>query len=102
MSTKSKKNDNPLENYETHIAQLEHIISALEQGELSLDQALTEYEQGIKLIRSCQQALDSAEQKVRLLTQANSEEERLLPYQENDPPKTSAGRQADSDDDIPF
>lgn len=82
MNTKSKKNTNPLENYEQNIAQLEHIISALEQGELSLDQALKEYEQGIKLIRICQQALESAEQKVKILSQQNSEQEQLIPYSE--------------------
>lgn len=94
MNSKSKKNTNPLENYEQNIAQLEHIISALEQGELSLDQALKEYEQGIKLIRSCQQALESAEQKVKILSQQNSEQEQLTPYSTETEDKASAAADA--------
>lgn len=100
MNAKSKKAPNPLENYEQQVEALESIINALEQGELSLDQALSAYEQGINLIRQCQQALDSAEQKVRLLSQNHSGEEQLQNYM----PKASspAASHRNDDDDMPF
>lgn len=65
---------NPLINYEKHIENLENIINALESGELSLDEALKQYEQGIHLVRQCQQALENAEQKIQILTQKDHQE----------------------------
>ena len=42
----------------------------MEEGELTLEESLKAFEQGIKLTRECQQALDQAEQKVQLLVKA--------------------------------
>jgi exodeoxyribonuclease VII small subunit len=39
----------------------------MEKGEQSLDESLAAYERGIALYRDCRQALESAEQRVRLL-----------------------------------
>ena len=49
------------------MAQLEALVEALEDGELPLDESLKAFEKGIKLTRECQQALEQAEQKVRIL-----------------------------------
>ena len=40
----------------------------MEAGELSLEESLSAFERGIALTRSCQQALQAAEQKVEILT----------------------------------
>jgi exodeoxyribonuclease VII small subunit len=40
----------------------------MESGSLSLDASLKQFEEGINLIRSCQQTLGEAEQKVQILT----------------------------------
>ena len=55
-------------NFETNLEQLDKIVTDLEQGQLPLDQSLKAFEQGIKLIRDCQDALKDAEQKVKILT----------------------------------
>lgn len=54
-------------NFEKSLADLEKIVVQLEQGELSLDEAMAAFEQGVRLTRACQQQLDAAEQKVRTL-----------------------------------
>ncbi|WLD57397.1 exodeoxyribonuclease VII small subunit [Salinispirillum sp. LH 10-3-1] len=54
-------------NFEKSLADLEKIVVQLEQGELSLDEAMAAFEQGVRLTRACQQQLDAAEQKVRIL-----------------------------------
>lgn len=54
--------------FEQALAELESIVDELEKGELSLEQSLGAFERGIGLTRSCQQALDIAEQRVRILT----------------------------------
>ena len=66
--------------YEQQLQQLETLIKQLENGDLSLDQALAAYEQGITLIRACQQQLEHAEQRIRLLAQDDNGEETLIPF----------------------
>ena len=66
--------------YEQQLQQLETLIKQLENGDLSLDQTLAAYEQGIALIRACQQQLEHAEQRIRLLTQDDSGAETLIPF----------------------
>ena len=51
----------------------------MEQGELSLEESLQHFERGIQLTRSCQQALQDAEQKVELLLKKNDREE-VVPF----------------------
>lgn len=59
--------------FEKSLAELEGVVEQLESGEQSLEDALQLFEQGIKLTRTCQQALQNAEEKVTILTQQNSE-----------------------------
>ncbi|MBT8422876.1 MAG: exodeoxyribonuclease VII small subunit [Gammaproteobacteria bacterium] len=63
MSTKKKS----APNLEKSMAQLEDIVQQLEEGDIPLEKALQHFEKGIKLSRECQQALDSAEQRVKVL-----------------------------------
>ena len=59
--------------FETSLAQLESMVNQLEQGELSLEQSLETFEQGVRLTRDCQSILAQAEQKVQMLIQQNGE-----------------------------
>jgi exodeoxyribonuclease VII small subunit len=52
---------------EKSLDELEALVARLEGGELSLEQALEEFERGVKLTRECQAALKDAEQKVEIL-----------------------------------
>ncbi|MFQ5642179.1 MAG: exodeoxyribonuclease VII small subunit, partial [Thiogranum sp.] len=65
----SKKPD-----FETALAELEALVEKMEQGDLSLDESLQQFERGVQLTRSCQQALQDAEQKVQLLLKKNGQE----------------------------
>lgn len=53
--------------FEEQIADLEEIVKKLEGAEISLDESLSLFEQGIKLTKSCQKTLDTAEKKVKIL-----------------------------------
>lgn len=59
--------------FEAALAELEILVGQLEQGELSLDQALQRFEQGVALARVCQTALRQAEQKVEQLLESDGE-----------------------------
>ncbi len=62
-AAKTKK---PL-NFEQALGELETLVTAMESGEMSLEDSLRAFEQGVRLTRDCQQALTEAEQKVQLL-----------------------------------
>ncbi len=53
--------------FEQSIAELEEIAAKLEGGDVTLDESLTLFEQGIKLSKSCQKMLDEAEKKVSIM-----------------------------------
>ncbi|MCX4025970.1 exodeoxyribonuclease VII small subunit [Endozoicomonas sp. SM1973] len=57
--------------FEESLTALETLVEQLESGELSLEDSLQAFEQGIKLTRECQQSLTKAEQKVNLLLEKN-------------------------------
>ncbi len=65
--------------FEAALAELEHLVGQLEQGEPTLDEALQRFEQGVVLVRSCQAALRQAEQKVEQLLEQNGEPV-ILPF----------------------
>ncbi|MBW5412003.1 exodeoxyribonuclease VII small subunit [Pseudomonas sp. MAG002Y] len=53
--------------FEHSLAELQTLVERLESGELSLEESLGAFEQGIRLTRECQSALSQAEQKVQIL-----------------------------------
>ena len=59
--------------FEEALDQLENLVEAMEGGDLSLEDSLKAFEQGIKLSRECQTALSTAEQKVQLLLEENGQ-----------------------------
>jgi exodeoxyribonuclease VII small subunit len=65
MATTDKSSD--LAGLEKSLEELEALVTRLEGGELPLEQALKEFERGVKLTRQCQAALQAAEQKVEIL-----------------------------------
>jgi len=66
--SKGKKID-----FEASLGQLEKMVAQMEEGDLTLEQSLKAFEDGVKLTRECQQALAAAEQKVQLLMEQNGE-----------------------------
>ena len=67
----SKKNLN----LEKALTDLEDLVEELESGDLTLENAMKKFEEGIKLTRSCQAALKEAEQKVEILLKSAGVEE---------------------------
>ena len=63
--------------------ELETLVESLEKGDQPLEESLKSFERGVELTRSCQQALEEAEQKVRILTE-DSAQATLEPFQDDD------------------
>ena len=53
--------------------ELEKLVEQMERGDISLEESLKSFERGIKLTRTCQQALQDAEQKVQILLEKNGQ-----------------------------
>lgn len=61
--------ESPALDFETALADLETLVERMESGEMSLEESLQAFERGVKLTRHCQNALKSAELKVKVLTE---------------------------------
>lgn len=59
--------------FEEQIVKLEETVRKLERGDISLDESLALFEEGVKLTKDCQEQLNKAEKKVKILI--NGEEE---------------------------
>ena len=53
--------------FEAATVRLEEILNSLESGDCELSESLKLYEEGISLIRSCNELLEKAEQSVKML-----------------------------------
>lgn len=53
--------------FEASLKNLEDMVNALEKGDLSLEDSLKTFEEGIKLTQTCQKALTEAEQRIEQL-----------------------------------
>ncbi|WEN16444.1 exodeoxyribonuclease VII small subunit [Rhodanobacter sp. AS-Z3] len=57
----------PAADFEHSLDELEQLVAKMEGGDMSLDDSLASFERGIGLFRHCQQSLEQAELRVRLL-----------------------------------
>ena len=62
-------NEETKESFETSLARLEQIVTSLEKGDLSLEDSLKLYEEGISRARFCQERLEEAESRIEVLSQ---------------------------------
>jgi exodeoxyribonuclease VII small subunit len=75
--------------FEVAIKGLEDIVDRLEKGDLSLDETLSEYENGIKLYKQCVAMLENAEKKIQVLAKdengvLRTKDFEIKPTQSND------------------
>lgn len=59
---------NQIADFEASLDELETLVAKMEQGDQNLDDSLKSYERGIALYRNCQNALEHAELRVKLLS----------------------------------
>ncbi len=88
---KKEKNENQLKkemekidtenlDFESALEQLQKIVEDLEKGGLSLDKTLSEFSQGMKLLKFCHQKLDKAEKKIELMLKEDDEFTTEVPF----------------------
>lgn len=63
----------PPPTFEQALQRLQAVVRTLEDGEVGLNQALEEYEQGVRLLKHCLQLLSRAERRIELLSGVDGE-----------------------------
>ncbi len=66
--------------FESALEKLQKIVEELEKGGLSLDQTLAEFNQGMQLLKFCNQKLDKAEKKIELMLKENNNFKKEVPF----------------------
>src|SRR3954468_16327261 len=59
-------------NFETAMDRLEAIVEQMESGKLPLEDLIVRYEEGMNLVKVCQERLASAEQKIEIIARNNA------------------------------
>jgi len=68
--------------FEEALKKLERTVSDLESGELSLDDSLKRYEEGVKLAQFCSKKLETARRKVEILVKTSGGKLEAKPFDE--------------------
>jgi exodeoxyribonuclease VII small subunit len=68
-------------NFEEKLTSLEAVVERLERGDLSLDESVKLFEEGVKLSNACKQELEQAEGRIQLLVEGPGR--RLQPSEMN-------------------
>ncbi|ERL65563.1 exodeoxyribonuclease VII small subunit [Schleiferilactobacillus shenzhenensis] len=74
MATKTSKKQ---PSFEENMTALQNIVNRLESGDVPLEEALTQFEQGIKLTRTLEKTLTQAEQAMNKIVAADGQEKPL-------------------------
>jgi len=58
--------------FEEALTKLEHIVERLEKGDVSLEDSVSQFEEGLKLSNYCSKILEEAELRIEQVNQNNS------------------------------
>jgi len=73
--------NNKPESFEQQLEALEKIVDQMEQGDLSLESSIKQFETGINLANNCQKTLEAAELKVKVLM--SDDDQKLQDFEES-------------------
>lgn len=74
------KKDHVKKNFEVALEELEKIVERLECGDLSLEDSLAAFEEGVRLVGICNQKLNEVEKKIELLVKDKEGKLQLKPF----------------------
>ena len=88
----SKPNELPEEHtFESALERLESLVSDMEGDRMPLEQLITAYEEGTKLVKVCQQKLGEAEKKIEIIQRRTNAEPELKDFEPGTKPTPSSG-----------
>jgi exodeoxyribonuclease VII small subunit len=72
MSAKKKKDDLGELSFEESIKELTNIVGKIEQGQIPLQDSLSQYEKGMALIKQCRTILQKAEKRIEKISELDA------------------------------
>ena len=69
MAGEKQKNDIDKPSFEEAIKELTAIVAKIEQGQIPLQDSISQYEKGMALIKHCKQILEKAEKRIEKISQ---------------------------------
>jgi exodeoxyribonuclease VII small subunit len=85
MSTKPKATATNL-NFESAMERLEAIVEQMESGKLALEDLIVRYEEGMNLVKVCQERLAGAEQKIEMIARTSAGKAVVKPFEPSEEP----------------
>jgi exodeoxyribonuclease VII small subunit len=102
MSSKPKPREAEL-NFEAAMDRLEKIVEQMESGKLPLEDLIVRYEEGMNLVKVCQERLATAEQKIEVIARTSAGKITVKPFeptQETAAPAATPDESDSTDDEI--
>ncbi len=86
MTDKKTKLDSDIAklNLEQAMTQLQEIVEKVETGQIGLEEAIAQYENGCKLVQHCKRILENAERKIEVLSKGLDGELKSQPFETQD------------------
>ena len=81
MTTSAAKKSEPQLNFEAAMDRLEAIVDQMESGKMPLEELIVRYEEGMKLVKVCQERLASAEQRIAIITRNHAGKPAVEPFE---------------------
>jgi len=89
MSSKTKPREAEL-NFEGAMDRLEKIVEQMESGKLPLEDLIVRYEEGMNLVKVCQERLANAEQKIEIIARNNAGKPVIKEFEPTQEPETAS------------
>jgi exodeoxyribonuclease VII small subunit len=89
MSSKPKQREAEL-NFEGAMDRLEKIVEQMESGKLALEDLIVRYEEGMNLVKICQERLANAEQKIEIIARTSAGKAVVKEFEPTPEPETAA------------
>jgi exodeoxyribonuclease VII small subunit len=84
MGKRMSKKESEKQKFEEALEELEKVVERLESGELSLDDSLAAFEEGVRLVKFCNQKLTEVEKKIELLVKDKDGKLQLKPLEDEE------------------
>ena len=84
----------PAASFESMMKRLEELVREMERPDLSLEQSIQSFEEGIRLVKQCTEVLGEAEKKIQRLTEEGAGTSGREPR--------AGGEEERGDDELPF
>ena len=78
---------------------LEAIVDEMESGKMQLEELIVRYEEGMKLVKTCQERLTSAEQRIEIITRNHAGKPVVQPFEAKPEPQRSAPEKIETKND---